>query len=188
MALQSRTPSFFSPRVQETSRGREVTVHRQGSARVGGLGGSWAAPVHLGAVSPALFDQSCISSLALRLQPERCAGKGLLWSPCQRVPGLAQTTMAVRSLAANCMFGRGRISPCSRTLSKGRKCLQAGWLPGLPEQLLRLSDSSKVYVITILPRLIWPLHDLPCGLVSPGRKNNYCTARWFHFFSGRLIS
>ena len=141
-------------------------------------------PVHLGAVSPAVFDQSCVNLLALRLQTEGGAGKGLLWPPCQRAPGLAQTTMAVRPLAASCMFRQGRISPCSRTLSKGRKYLQVGWLPRLPKQLLGLYDSSKEYVITILACLIWLLHDLPCGLLSPGRKNSYCAARWFRFFQG----
>lgn len=68
---------------------------------MGGLGGSCAAPVHLGAVGPALFEQSCRSLLAPGLQLEGCAGKGLLWPPGQRAPSLALTTMAVRPLAAS---------------------------------------------------------------------------------------
>lgn len=167
---EQETLSSSSTRGQETSRGREVSIHRQDSAGADGLGGGWTVSVLFGAVSPTHFNQSCISSLALRLQLEGCAGKSPL-------SGSAHDDC--EGPCCQLLFGQGRISPCSRTLNKGRK-----WPPGLPKQLLGLYDSSREYVIAILACLIWPLLDLPCGLRIPGRKSSCCAARWFWIFCG----
>lgn len=118
--------------------------------------------------------------------PQTAAPLAVLERTCSGL--LAQTTMAQGHLAASSVSGWRRLSPCSRTVGRGGKCLQATWLPGLSRWPLGLCDSNKEYVVAGLPRLIWSLRDLPCGLWSPTRKSGCCAARWFHFFSGRLIS
>lgn len=42
------------------------------------------------------------------------------------------------------------------------------------ERTQATSDKSDRFLLS-------PLQDLPCGLLSPGRKSSYRAARWFRF-------
>lgn len=50
-----------------------------------------------------------------------------------------------------------------------RKEMSVGWVAAW---------ASQAVPWEVLAHLIWPLHDLPQGILSPGRKSSCCAARY----------